>query len=322
MMYVGDVPWHGSGEYVGEENVDAKTAIKKAGLDWLVKTKPGKVELGGKEIDIPTHKVLYRDTDEKFLACLGRKYVPFQNHEGFEFLDALVDEGEMRYHTAGSLRDGKRIWILGKIKGALQVVPQDIIDKYVMLWNSHDGSSSIRILPTGIRVVCANTARLALTEGAKEGVRIRHGQNVKKKIELAKEALGLAHNKFEEFGEFAKFLVGKNMDKAKWDEFAEHMFPNPPGPLYYMTPEGKPGQNRNLRAVKNRGRLLKLFEGGRGQDIPGVSGTFWAAYNAVTEYANYQRTTRGGQEVRFESSLFGSGADFIDRATDWFRQAA
>lgn len=331
MMYVGDVPWHGLGQYVGEENVGAKKALEMAGLDWKVVKRPlfrhvpdPEKEGETKLVEIPDKKALVRDTDEQYLSTLSNQYVPFQNHEGFDFLDVLVEEGKIRYHTAGSLRDGKRIWILGRIAGQVEVVPGDVIDKYVMLWNAHDGSSSIRILPTAVRVVCANTASLALAKDGKKGVRIRHGKGAtsEDKLELAREALGLAHEKFDEYSEFATTLVGRSMNEEKWKEFSEVMFPDPDGPTHVIKSDGSQGQPRNLRAVKNRNRLRELFESGRGQNISGVSGTFWAAYNAVTEYANYKRTTRGGAESRFESSLFGSGHDFVETAVGWLKQAA
>ena len=55
---------------------------------------------------------------------------------------------------------------------------------------------------------------------------------------------------------------------------------------------------------------------GRGAEIPGVRFTGWAAYNAVTEYVNYKRSSKGGQSNRFQSALFGSGEKFIRKAEE------
>jgi hypothetical protein len=76
------------------------------------------------------------------------------------------------------------------------------------------------------------------------------------------------------------------------------------------------------RAENQRAKLTELFESGVGQNLPGVSGTAWAAYNAVTEYTNYWRTTRGSQERRFESALIGSGADLVRKSVDYLGATA
>jgi len=63
-----------------------------------------------------------------------------------------------------------------------------------------------------------------------------------------------------------------------------------------------------------------------GQDIPvGIKGclvrdTLYGFRNAVTNYVNYEKQTRNnegqGQELRFESSLFGDSARMVEQADD------
>jgi hypothetical protein len=67
--------------------------------------------------------------------------------------------------------------------------------------------------------------------------------------------------------------------------------------------------------------MHRLFVDGRGQDIPGVRGTAWAAYNAATEYVDYfQRVSRGGigepslDGTRLEKAWFGKGHRLKRRA--------
>jgi hypothetical protein len=62
--------------------------------------------------------------------------------------------------------------------------------------------------------------------------------------------------------------------------------------------------------------VTQKFEHGRGNDMPGVKGTLWAAFNGVTEYVDYTRTTRGGSDSRAKSLLFGSGATLKQKAWD------
>ena len=76
---------------------------------------------------------------------------------------------------AGALRRGEKIWLLAKLPGSIRIrFSEDVSQKYLLLSNSHDGSSCLRIFFTTIRVVCANTLAMADREGFREGIAIRH----------------------------------------------------------------------------------------------------------------------------------------------------
>ena len=218
-------------------------------------------------------------------------------------MDSLVHNGEMRYHTAGALRGGTKVWLLGKVN-SFHVVPGDKVDQFLLLYNSHDGTGALRIFFTNVRVVCTNTAQAALRAGRGTGVSIRHTKNMMNRVEKAREVLGLSVQAHKEYADFSKYLVGKQMNKVKIESFVEDLIP--------VNEDAKFA----TKAMNQRENIIQLFESGVGQDIPGVGGTAWAAYNAVTEYANYFRTTRGGQERRFESALFGTGAGLVERASE------
>jgi len=308
MMYAGAVPWHGLGTYVGDDDILSDEAIVAAGLDWSADKTPLFYEESSdspwgspstKKID--THVAMIRSDNKRCLGIVGDGYTPLQNKDSFALMDSLVKDGEMKYHTAGSLREGKQVWLLGQI-GSFDVVPGDRVDKFMMLSNSHDGSSALRMFFTNVRVVCANTAALALDGARGKGMTLRHTKNLTNRVEQAQKALALAVKHHEKMEEFMRHLADTNMTASKMDEFINSLIPLPE--------EGK----SMTRAENQQGQLLELFERGRGQDIPGVRGTAWAAFNAVTEYTNYERSTRGGQSNRFESALFGSGAKMVDQA--------
>ena len=301
-------PWHGLGTPVNEP-LTSKEAIIAAGLNWEVEKRPlfasDKVKNGSPLLPIETHEAVVRATDSSILGIVGNSYVPVQNEDAFQFMDALVAEGKMKYHVAGSLRNGQRIWLLGKI-GEADIVPGDTVMKYMFLYNSHDGSGALRALETAIRVVCANTARAALSAGKNEGFYFRHTTNIKRRVEQAREALGIAMKEFDNYVDFAKETTKLKFKAKDIQSFAEAVVPD------------NPELESNARAENKRDDIINLFEAGRGQDIKGVKGTGWAAYSAVVEYVNYMKSTRGDeairQERRFESALFGSGQALVERA--------
>ena len=60
------------------------------------------------------------------------------------------------------------------------------------------------------------------------------------------------------------------------------------------------------------GRVEPLFYTGRGNDMKGVEGTWWAAYNAITEYTTHHRGA--DRERRLESIWTGDGARINQKA--------
>lgn len=117
MAYAGEVPWHGLGVPVSNDLTPAQMQ-QKAGLDWKVHEVESFVEFNNERI--PTgQKSLVRETDGKILTNVGENWKPVQNDTAFEFFSEYVMQGDMEMHTAGSLRGGKMIWALAKVKESL-----------------------------------------------------------------------------------------------------------------------------------------------------------------------------------------------------------
>jgi phage/plasmid-like protein (TIGR03299 family) len=306
MMYAGAVPWHGFGTYVGEDNALSEDVLRLAGLDWGVEKRPLLVQPTEGLItqNVESHRAIVRTSDQSVLGIVGKGYSPLQNAEAVSLLDDLVGKGLVKYHTAGALRGGKRIWLLAKVD-SYDVVGGDRVDEYLLLWNSHDGSSALRVLWTKIRVVCTNTASAALAAGKGQGLTLRHTRSMKSRLAQAHEVLGISKEIFQESRDVDRMLAKFQMGTQKWDGLLDHMFAIDPDAT----------KASHTYAMNRRSELTELFENGVGQNLPGVSGTGWAAYNALTEYANFHRSTRGGQERRFESAISGSGAKFVQRGT-------
>ena len=53
-------------------------------------------------------------------------------------------------------------------------------------------------------------------------------------------------------------------------------------------------------------RIIGLFETGRGNDLPSIRGTYWAAYNGVSEWLGYERGR--SRQTRIDSLWFGEAA--------------
>ena len=297
MMYVGVVPWHGLGRSM-DAPATARETIAAAGLDYSVDL-VSMTTMDG--VAVPNKRAVVRTDTNEVLGVVGGNYVPVQNHQAFDFLDAVVADGGLRYHTAGALRKGERIWLLAKLPGSIRVrFSDDITEKYLLLSNSHDGSSALRVHYTSIRVVCANTLSLADREGHGEGISIRHQGDLVSKVRKAQDVLGMARRYFDDLEGQMDRMARHYPSYAQVSAYFKNLYPDPE--------EGNPARSQNVRE-----ELFRLFESGKGQDIPEIKGTTWAVLNAVTEYVDHLRPTRARTESdraanRLESAWFGSGS--------------
>lgn len=303
MMYTGEVPWHRLGTRL-DEPATASEAIEAAGLDFEVElTRLVTIN----DIPVPDKLAVVRDDSHTILGVVGNTYRAVQNRECFGFLDAIVEDGSLRYHTAGALGKGERIWMLAKLPDDIRVKnSDDITEKYLLLSNSHDGSSSLRVYFTPIRVVCANTLAIAARNGRGQGVSIVHKGNLTSKVRQAQEVLGLAKRFYDDAEEQINRLARHYPSLRQLEEYFRQVYPD--------APDGESTRTKNVRQ-----EMLRLFEQGIGHDMPDIRHTTWTALNAVTEYVDHYRSTRGKTSIerasnRLESAWFGSGARIKERA--------
>lgn len=305
MMYAGEVPWHGLGTRL-EEPATAREAIEAAGLDYRAELIPMVTEDG---IEVPNRKAVIRNDTRQVLGVVGNSYVPIQNGECFSFLDAVVAEGDLRYHTAGALGKGERVWLLAKLPGHIRVRnTDDVTEKYLLLHNSHNGLSALRVFFTPIRVVCANTLAIAQRKGRDQGIAVQHKGDLAAKVREAQKVLGLAVRFYDDVQIKADLLASHYPTRDQLKHYFEALYPD--------SPEGS-----NKRAENVRSELFRLFEDGIGQDIPGIRRTSWAALHAVTEWVDHRRPTRSRKpeeraSQRLQSQWFGSGAQLKAKAWD------
>src|SRR6185437_618532 len=261
-------------------------------------------------------RAVVRYDKQEVLGVVSDRYVPVQNRQAFSFLDCCVADGGLRYHTAGALGRGEKIFLLAKLPESIRVKnSDDLVDKYLLLSNAHDGSAALRIFFTPIRVVCQNTLNLAERRGQGQGVSILHKGNLEAKIREAQRVLGLAQRFYDDAAARIDSLASHYPSQQQLKQFFASLYPDPE--------ESKD----NARAKKVREELQRLFDEGIGHDDPAIKGTSWTALNAVTEYIDHRRSTRGKDDSdrasrRLDSIWFGSGANLKAKAWDLALQMA
>ncbi|GAA1540257.1 hypothetical protein GCM10009827_069500 [Dactylosporangium maewongense] len=128
------------------------------------------------------------------LGVVGSKYEVLQNEDAFAFLQELVDRHDVLWESAGALRGGRKVFICMRLPNTVTVDAPGVADQiipFIVVLNSHDGSSQFQVVVTPWRPVCGNTERFALRDAhARWGV--RHTCNARERIEEARRTLGLS----------------------------------------------------------------------------------------------------------------------------------
>ena len=299
MMYTnsGETPWHRLGTFLNETAVTAEEAIVAAGMDWEVSTQ----EISCDGSIVPDFKAIVREDTQEVLGIRKNKYTPYQNKDAFKVLDPFIGLNKAVWHTAGVLGKGERIWVLAKLPGQIEVTKNDVIDKYFLLTNSHDGSTGIKLIFTPIRVVCQNTLQMALVGGESSIMNIRHTKNHEIKIKQALKILGLVEKLSEDFTTDAKKMYEFKMTDADIDSYLANI----------INIAGEAKEKVKLYEDKSYIRYRDYIEGGIGTDIQGVKGSLWGAYNAVTEAVDHA-DRKIKNELQYK--MFGAGAIIKDKA--------
>lgn len=220
MFYVRKTPWHGLGTNV-EEALSSEEALAAAGLDWNVVQKKIYTE------DWNCVEGFYanvRDSDNRVLGVVTNRYRIVQNREAFAFTDELLGKG-VRYETAGSLREGRKTWILARLPKQYRLA-DDRVMPYLVFCNSHDGSGSIKAAMTPVRVVCNNTLNLALRRADRIWT-ASHTGDMEGKLEDAKRTLFMAEHYMEELAKETEKLCKRKISSAEAEEYIRTLLPVP-----------------------------------------------------------------------------------------------
>jgi phage/plasmid-like protein (TIGR03299 family) len=311
LMVVGKPAWHGLGTVL-DHPATAAEAISAAKLDWNVIKQPLFAGGSGEYRHVPDWFAMVRDDDWKrnkttVLGLVGKGYTPIQNRAAFGFFDPIVGERAAVYHTAGALGEGERVWILAKLPDDMQVIGDDIAHKFLLLSNSHDGSSAVQIKFTPIRVVCQNTLTLALQDGPT--LRVTHTKDVRERLRIAANLLNAIKVRFDETQGVFSAMARVKMDEQRLAKYLQEVFPDP---------RRGNDEDRCARALAqakcDRTAAEYRAEMGKGSDLKGVRGTLWAAYNGVTEYIDYRRFEHSTSDRRLQAIWFGDGYSVKARA--------
>ena len=317
MAYANEVPWHGLGNLV-DDSLSVEEMQIAAGLNWSVSKRPVmfsapeptlRTEFGNSLETVAPFKdkfVLARDTDNKPYAVVSGRYKPVQPNQVLEFFRDLLATQGMKLETAGSLREGKRIWCLAKTGDSHKVLGNDEVGSYLLLATSYDLTFSTVAQFTSIRVVCNNTLQQSL--GVHEGrITIPHFRDFS--ADSVKDRLGIGKQNWETFTKALDVIAKVKIDSematfAMLKTFETQAFPEVKDP--------------NRTHAQN---VIDMFtrQNYVGADLSGNTG--WGLLNSLTDYIDHSKRARG-QDNRLDSAWFGEGAKLKQRGLETILEMA
>lgn len=298
-------PWHKLGKHF-ETAPTIEEGIKAAGLDYDIQLKDLQTTDG---INVPQKAVIRTDINQS-LGVVSKQYNILQNRDAFNFFEPFVENGLATLESAGSLYNGRKVFVLAKIAGEDMIIDEksnDRVEKYILLSNSHDGGSAVRVGYTPIRVVCSNTLTSAHTSSASQLIRIHHSSRLLITMEEVRETMDLINQQFitteEKYKELAKMPMNVN-DFKKYiravisKKSLEKLYDMP---STFSEEETEEGRNKLLKRVE------EIFEMEPARNR-------WTAYNAVNYYLNHERSRN--VESTYNSLWFGDAKRLDNRAFD------
>ena len=304
--------WHQLGQ-IAKECMTAQQVMSEAWLGgWEVRTIPVfGMEVSARgvtKIDCPDKFMTVRTNPQtgatEYLGVVGTDYTTVQNEQVAELLNLLVDESGAHFETAGSMRKGKSVFVTMKLPKAMEIAGVDRMDLYLAATTSHDGTASLRLDATPVRIVCANTQRMAYERSLGSYV-FRHAPTITAKIGEARQALGLVWKRFAAFETEAEKMINESLTMGEFEKITAQLWP--------LADDASDIAKNN--AKQRTSSLRYLIRDADTQKA--IKGTRWAGYQAVTEYIDHFAPATS-DAVRATRALTGKGADLKARAFELF----
>ncbi|MBM0224520.1 MULTISPECIES: DUF932 domain-containing protein [Micromonospora] len=301
--------WHQLGTVT--QNTMSATEIMGAALlgNWGVRTIQvfGLDPMSGLQIPADDKRMTVRRNPvtgaTQYLGIVGTDYEVIQNEQCADMLDQLVDQvGGAHFETAGSLRNGKSVFVTMKLPTAMEIAGIDRMDLYLIGTTSHDGTAALRVDASPIRVVCANTQRAAFAHAVGHYT-FRHTSNVGQQIAQAREALGLMWRYMGAFEKAAERMLQTALTTREFERIVAQVWPV----------KDNASDKTKANAKERLGTLKYLITEADTQKA--IAGSRWAGYQAITEYLDHYQQAKDAR-TRANRVLTGNVADIKIAAFD------
>ena len=272
-------------------------------LDWEIEERNISLRspLGSNDIKmtdqklLPNFKAIVNNKTKEVLSIQRQTYKPLSNKNFMDSAEVLAKAAKGSVVAYESFKKGRNVLAFIKSENALSKINGDTIKDYIVLGNSHDGSSSI-FLGTSTKILsCENE----FAELNKE-FNFKHMGKILFK-------LNDAINRYQEYYNQRKIMYAdfENMQKIKIDNSQIIKITNR---LFDIQ------KNKELSAIKIS--QIEEFKQSLEIEISRLGKNYWGYFNAVTYYSTHYRGINGKNYAINNSfgNVLGSNALFNKKA--------
>lgn len=277
MLSVRETPWHGLGVVLDTAPGSMAEAFRIAGMDWNPELVPVYFrQPDGTYAPAEGYAGIIRSDNRGVLGIRSDEYGAITHDAIARVGDGFLAQPGVNITTTGSLFGGRHGWALFEAGDAIAIPGDDsLIQSFLLLSWSHDGTRKFTVRNTAVRVVCNNTLTAALGSSVASFV-VKHTKGAPTRVEAYAERVEALAAEMAEFSAKAAALASAPFTNADWRTLADALFPLP------TDEEGKVLDGiRTERALNAQDALLDLRGG------PTVAGPMadsaWGAWNAAVE---------------------------------------
>jgi phage/plasmid-like protein (TIGR03299 family) len=302
----GEKAWHGLGQYVSEA-MTSEQAIELGGLDYTVEKRPLYAPgWAGTMVEVDGHYGNVRTDTNEVLGVVKGRYQIVQNKDAFGFFDSIIDQGEAIFETAGALGKGERIFVTAKLPDDM-LVRGEKVEKYIMLTNSHDGTSTIIAGFTPIRVVCNNTLTAAL-KNLDNKISISHTASAESKLKQASRVMGIASKYMDEVNMTFESMTTRKLSDLEMKYFIESVMKG-------NVKEESSDKEASTRMKNLVDQVYSFTISHPTQTTEAAYRTLWGAYNGISGYYNFLKDYKSADQ-KMKDMNYGYANDKISKAFD------
>jgi len=263
--------------------------------------------------EIPDEVGVSRSDTGEYFGSVSREVGESLEHSNNKALTEVAEaveglaSGDVRVETAGSLKNGRKVWMLLRLAEPLEVKgdPHGATIPYFALQTNHDGYGSFRGQSLFTRIICDNTSQAADLEAQKRGTEFvfHHTSGLKDRIEEAKGALAMWRTSVSAFNDLMNSLVDIKITTDQRKIFVDSWGPT-------MLPKaGLAVSDRVMTNIEEaRGAFKAIMDGITSE---GIDDTAYGLVQAAVEFQQHVRGLRGADDLARAESKFKRA--YLDR---------